>query len=106
MAMPKAGNGLRQRVARDPNGRDGDSGMAPEIVFKQKVCRHDGWDDSAADVHSKHGAWPLHDVRNGVAHPEKIDVAAYQDVLLRELRDRDVEIAADEGAKEQDESGS
>ena len=56
---------------------------------------HQRRNDRAADIDRDHSAVPIAHDGHGVAHAVEIDDLIGHDVLWRQLRDRDVEEAAD-----------
>jgi hypothetical protein len=68
----------------------------PHFAFHKQVDRHQRRNDSAADIDRNYCTVPIAHDRHGVAHAEEIDDLIGRDVLWRQLRDRDVEKAADQ----------
>jgi hypothetical protein len=90
-----------QRMDHRGYHHGGDRGAEPQAVAQQQIGRHQHRDHRAADIDRDHRPRPLRDLRHHVVHSEKMHDLS-RDIVPGQHRDRNVEIAADQRADQQE----
>src|SRR6516164_9034894 len=98
----KAGNEIGYPMNhKGDNGRRHQS-FRPQLAFDEQIKRYQCRNDRAANIDRKHGAFPMANARHRITHAEEIDGMMGRDPFRRQFRDWDVENAADQRGKEQE----
>ena len=77
--------------------------LDPQSVPGKQIDRHQARNGGAANIHRDDCAGPVHHERDHIAHPVELDLLAGQHPLAGRSPDRNIEIAAQQRAKQQKE---